>query len=81
MPQRQALLEEARTRLELSIEDLWRDYFALGGNASPLELEAILQGAMKVPRREYDILAHALNERFVRKGEDHPVPYWTTGPK
>jgi hypothetical protein len=57
------------------MEELWQDYFALGGNAPPLELEAFLQEAMKAPRREYDILAHALNERFVGMGQDHPVPY------
>jgi hypothetical protein len=77
LQQRQALLEEARTRLELSLEDLWRDYFALGGNASPLELEAFLHGAMNAPRREYDILAHALNERFMQRGQDHPIPLMT----
>jgi hypothetical protein len=75
--ERHELLEDARTRLDVSIEDLWREYFALGGDASPLELEAFLQGALNPPRREYDILAHTLNERFMQRGQDHPIPLVT----
>ena len=32
-------------------------------------------GRSRHDRVDYDILAHALNERFVDQGSDHPVPY------
>jgi hypothetical protein len=68
-------LDGARLKAHLSRQDLWQRYFELGGRASPLELEAILEGVLEPSRYEYDILAHALNERFAEIGEDPSVPY------
>ena len=69
------LLEHARIELGLSVADLWLRYLALGGMSSPLEVEAYLQGALNPTSHEYDVLAHALNERYVELGGNHPVPY------
>jgi hypothetical protein len=39
------------------------------------ELEAILYGAILPTVHDHDVIAHALNERFVEMGGNHPVPY------
>lgn len=50
-------------------------YFELGGMSSALELQAILYGALRASAHDHDVIAHALNERFVELGGNHPVPY------
>ena len=40
-----------------------------------LQLEAYLYGALRPTEHDHDIIAHALNERFVELGGNHPVPY------
>ncbi len=72
---RHQVLEEARRRAAIPIEDLWLRYFSLGGRASPLELEAFLRGALHPEAAEYNMIAHALNEHYMLRGENHPVPY------
>lgn len=43
--------------------------------SSAFELEAYLGGAVEATDHEHDVLAHALNERFVELGAGEPVPY------
>lgn len=50
-------------------------YFELGGMDSAIELEAILFGILQPSQHDHDVIAHALNERFVELGGNHPVPY------
>jgi hypothetical protein len=50
-------------------------YFELGGMSTGLQLEAYLYGALRPTSHDHDIIAHALNERFVELGGNHPVPY------
>jgi hypothetical protein len=69
------LLDSARARTGLSVEELWTECVALGANASVDELEGILNGTRIPSVREYDLIAHSLNERFVDLGLNHPVPY------
>ncbi len=68
------ILESARALAGMSVDELWLAYMALGGNAPPSVLRAYLRGA-DTGAVGYDILAHAINERFVDQGSDHPVPY------
>ena len=42
---------------------------------APAELTASLGGRRRFTRIEYDVVAQALNERFMDDGGDHPVPY------
>jgi hypothetical protein len=49
---------------DLTVPDLWLRYFALGGDASELEVDAYLNGAMALPPFQHDMLAHAINERL-----------------
>ncbi len=69
------ILQDARRELNLSVNDLWWRYFALGGMGTALEVEAILYGALVPVPYDRDVLAVALNERFAELGGDHPIPY------
>ena len=68
-------LDVHRMQAELSHSELWLRYFELGGMSTTLELEAILYGALKPSPHDHDVLAQALNERFVELGGNHPVSY------
>ena len=68
-------LELARQDADLTNAELWFRVFELGGMSSSLEVDAYLHGALEPSAHEYDVLAHALNERFTELGGDHPVPY------
>jgi hypothetical protein len=70
-----AILEQARKRLGLSMDDLWMAYFEIGGKADPVELEAFLLGTLRPDAYQYNVIAHALNEQFVEQDQNHPVPY------
>ncbi|MGH8987362.1 MAG: hypothetical protein ACRDXC_02030 [Acidimicrobiales bacterium] len=69
------VLDRYRRDAKLSPGELWLRYFELGGMSSALELQAILYGALQPSVHEHDLIAHALNERFVELGGNHPVPY------
>jgi hypothetical protein len=56
---------------KLSVAELWLRYFALGGEASELEVDAYLNGAIALPAIQHDMLAHAINERL---DEIAPLP-------
>jgi hypothetical protein len=68
-------LDHFRQDASLSHGELWLRYFELGGMSSGLELEAYLYGALEPTEHDHDVIAHALNERFVEMGGNHPVPY------
>jgi predicted DNA-binding ribbon-helix-helix protein len=69
------VLDVFRQGAELSHGDLWLRYFELGGMSTGLELEAFLYGALEPSAHDHDVIAQALNERFVELGGNHPVPY------
>ncbi len=68
-------LEKYRRDASLTNGQLWLRYFELGGMSSALQLEACLHGALVAANHDHDLIAHALNERFVELGGNHPVPY------
>jgi len=68
------IIEAARVQAEMSFDDLWLAYFALGGARPPDMLRSYLRGTATQPM-DYDVLAQALNESFVDAGGNHPVPY------
>lgn len=68
-------LDVFRREAGLSRNELWLRYFALGGMSSAVEVEAFLVSALVPTPHDHDVLAHALNERFVEMGGNHPVPY------
>ena len=68
-------LNAARALAELSVEELWWRYFALGGSAAPEVLSEALSEEGSQPVPDIDVLIHALNERFAERGLDHALPY------
>jgi hypothetical protein len=71
------ILDKFRRDADLSRGELWLRYFELGGMSTALQLEGFLYGALKPSPHDHDVIAHALNERFVELGGNHPVPYLT----
>jgi hypothetical protein len=69
------VLDRFRVDAGLSHGELWLRYFELGGMSTSLQVEAFLYGALEPSSRDHDMIAHALNERFVELGGNHPVPY------
>jgi hypothetical protein len=74
-------LDSHRRDAQLSHGELWLRYFELGGMSNALQVEAILYGAHQPSAHDHDVIAHALNERFVELGGNHPVPYSDDAPR
>jgi len=68
-------LDTFRQEAGLSHGELWLRYFEMGGMSSGLELEAFLYGVLLPSAHDHDVIAHAINERFVELGGNHPVAY------
>jgi hypothetical protein len=69
------VLDRARKDAGLTHGELFERYFALGGMASALQVEAFCYGALRASSHDHDLVAHAINERFSELGGDHPVAY------
>ena len=69
------ILTTAREQAGLSERELWVGYYSLGGTADPQTLNAYLDGTVTPSGPQYDVIAQTLNEVFVGRGENHPVPY------
>jgi hypothetical protein len=69
------VLDQARQDAGLTHGELWLRYFELGGMGTSLQVEAFCYGALRPSHHDHDVVAHALNERFVELGGNHPVPY------
>jgi len=73
--QQRTALSEAYRHADLSLEQLWTRYFALGGNLDLIDVEAFLAGLVALPAMERDMLAHAVNERLDELRWRRRVPY------
>jgi hypothetical protein len=73
------VLDHFRQSADLSHGELWFRYFGLGGMSTGIELEAFLYGILEPTTHDHDVIAQALNERFVELGGNHPVPYLEDG--
>src|SRR3954453_5722481 len=73
---RYRLCETARVRGELTVQDLWLRYLALGGNHHAFDLDGYLQGLLPLETSEEHVLAVALNERLdeVHRAALLPLP-------
>jgi hypothetical protein len=79
---RHSAMERARAAAGIPHDELWLTYFALTGDAAPLEVEAYLQGLMPLPDAQQDILAEALRECLAdRHAGGHHEPPDDTSPR
>lgn len=60
---------------DLTLEQLWVRYFALGGTGDLTDVDAYLHGLGDLPDPQCDLLAHAVNERLDELFTRHRVPY------
>jgi hypothetical protein len=73
-----AALETAREELRLSVQQLWIAYFGVGGNHNAEQLATYLAGgASDSAFTDHNHIIDALNDAFVDRGGDHPLPYGT----
>ncbi len=68
-------LFEGLQRSGLTSGELWLRYFAVGGDAAQLEVEAYALGLLSPDDYQHNLIAQALNEYFLDCDEDHPVRY------
>jgi hypothetical protein len=71
-------LAAAFRRADLTLEQLWTRYFALGGDIDLMDVDAHLAGLMPLPAIQRDMLAHAINERLDEVIVAHRAPYSRT---
>lgn len=60
---------------ELTYEQLWIDYIAVGGQLGRDQLEDTMRTGAAMSRLEHDRVAVVLNEHFRSRGLDARVPY------
>lgn len=70
-----AALESGRELAGLSVLDLWVAYWSIGGMATPQALMTYLDGTQVPEAGDYDVVAQAINDQFIGREMDHPVPY------
>jgi len=68
-------VDAALDELGMSARDLWIGYFAVGGNGSLTEVEQWLAGSSDPSDQDHDLLAQAVNDEFVSRKLNHPIPY------
>lgn len=68
-------LESGRRRLGITLSELWVGYFAVGGNATVAEVDEWLAGESTPSPGDHDLVAQALNDRFLERGLNHPIAY------
>jgi hypothetical protein len=68
-------LQEALRHTDLTHEQLWTRYFALGGEADLLDVEAHLEGLVELPLLQGDLLALAVNEHLDELTASRRVPF------
>ncbi len=67
-------MDAARVRAELTVQDLWLRYVALGGTCDAFDVDGYLQGLMSLETFQGDVLAQALNEALEDSYRAYRVP-------
>jgi Stage II sporulation protein E (SpoIIE) len=60
---------------ELTLEQLWMRYFALGGDLDLVDVDAYVAELTQLPALDRDMLAHAVNERLDELTGQRRAPY------
>lgn len=70
-------MDAARVRAELTVQDLWLGYLALGGTGDAFDLDGYLQGLVPLDTFQQDVLAQTLNEALEDRYRADCVPLST----
>jgi hypothetical protein len=61
-PEQRRELRAALQAMEITVGELWLNYFSIGGAVGEYEVEAYLQGLVSLPAMQRDLLAWAADE-------------------
>ncbi len=78
--ERHQRMDAARVRAELTVQDLWLRYLALGGTCDAFDLDGYLQGLVPLETFQQDVLAQALNEALEDGYRSYRIPLSTPPP-
>jgi hypothetical protein len=78
--ERHRRMNAARVRAELTVQDLWLHYLALGGTGDAFDLDGYLQGLLPLETFQQDVLAQALNEALEDDYRSYRIPLSTPPP-
>ncbi len=78
--ERHRRMDAARVHAELTVQDLWLRYLALGGTGDAFEVDGYLQGLVPLDTFQQDVLAQAINEALQQVCESYSVPLSTLTP-
>ena len=70
-------MDVARIHADLSVQELWLRYVALGGSGDAFDLDGYLQGLVPLETFQQDVLAQALNEALQESCSAYHVPLST----
>ncbi|MEQ7738584.1 hypothetical protein, partial [Escherichia coli] len=81
-PEKQAqATRQAMDEAGLPIHAVWMRYFSFTGSAGEYEIDAYLNGSMKLPAHERDLVSHAVNELIKELPPPRMAPYSSNGRK
>jgi hypothetical protein len=75
--ERHRRMDTARLRAQLTVQDLWLRYLALGGTGDAFDLDGYLQGLVPLDPFQQNVLAQALNEALHDLYQSHLIPLST----
>jgi len=78
--ERHRRMDAARVRAELTVQDLWLRYVALGGTGDAFDLDGYLQGLVPLEAFQQDVLAQALNEALEDSYRSYRITLSTPSP-
>lgn len=61
-PEQRAGLAEVMVAADITVPELWLQYFSMGGSAGEFEVLAYVEGVLSLPVTERDLLAMSANE-------------------
>ena len=67
-------MDAARIRAELTVQDLWLRYLALGGTNDAFDIDGYLQGLMPLDTFQQDVLAVTVNEALQDSYDRYSMP-------
>ena len=70
-------VEAARIRANLTVQELWLSYVALGGTNDAFDVDGYLQGLVPLDTFQQDVLAQAVNEELAEIHRATQVPLST----
>lgn len=61
-PEQRSRLKDVLQAADITVSELWVQYFGMSGSAGEYEVQAYMEGVLSLPATERDLLAMAANE-------------------